>query len=439
MSAPAAAAVPASAGGKPSTTTMSVKLKRKRATTDFDGPVLARFPHGPPAQLCRPADEEDDEDKGIECKMYAHSDERKASQRILLVETPGVQYVAQNYGAQHSYKANQNQYAIGVFDAAKQKVKIVSVNHVYKLDQNVRALDAMDVDEPTSTSTDTFQTKQRVLADTFGSKKTQKRLASRAANEVTVQESTSQVLTHAVGSIQPNNMEAEESLLETIHERVLPKYDEQAQSVREIYTTEALMPQPVADALGAQYKAWRSVLKKGKSGVAKNLTSQEPLSKSAFVANRMNALAALEGSAERDPEQVKLLIYFDLLLRFRNGGKNKKKLVSEWTEEQAPERVKDQAMADFTVSAPTADGVPRSVFDGHCEQKLLCHLAVMSVRLSNFHMEASQIEAMATDLKMMTTDMLKYYLEAGCTASKMSIKLTAPLKLPKLRKKMERK
>lgn len=418
---------------------MSVKLKRKRATTDFDGPILVRFPHGPPAQVTRP--QESDEDADIEFKMYAHSDERKASQRILLVDTPGVQYAGQNYGAPHqSYKANQNQYAIGIFDAAKAKVKIVSVNHVYKLDQHVRALDAMDVQLPSDVSSSaTFQTKQRVLADTFGSKKTQKRLASRAANEVTVQESTSQVLTHAVGSIQPNEMEEESTLLDAIHTRVLPKFDETAQGVRDIYPLASVLPDAVADAMGPQYKAWRSVLKKGTSGVKKHLASEAPLTTSQFVINRMNALAALEGSAERDPEQVKLLAYFDLLLRFRNGGKNKRKLVTEWPVEMAADRVKDQLMADFTVSAPTADGVPRAVYDGQCEQKVLCYLAVMSVRLSNFHLDASQIDAMATDLRMMTTDMLKYYLEAGCTASKVSIKLTAPLKLPKLRKKIERK
>ena len=35
--------------------------------------------------------------------------------------------------------------------------------------------------------------------------------------------------------------------------------------------------------------------------------------------------------------------------------------------------------------------------------------------------------------------MLKYFSEAGCTVSKVRIHLSAPLKLPKLRKKIEKK
>lgn len=52
--------------------TIAVKLKRKRTTTEFDGPVLMRFPHGPPEQLTKP-----DLAGDIEFKMYAHTEDRK--------------------------------------------------------------------------------------------------------------------------------------------------------------------------------------------------------------------------------------------------------------------------------------------------------------------------------------------------------------------------
>lgn len=290
-----------------------------------------------------------------------------------------------------------------MFDASKNKVKIVSCNHVYKMDQHVRALDAMDAAKLSSVD-ETFQTKQRVLADTFGSKKTQKRLASRAANEVTVQESTSQVLTHAVGTIQPNEMEAEDDLLEAIHQTVLPRFDETAQSVRDIYTPESIAPAAVLDALAPALKTWRAVVKKGLSGVKKDAKSDTPLSTSAFVQNRLDALASLERSEDRDAS-LKLLIYLNLLLQFRAGGKNKKKVVAEWDVETiASERVKEQLLADFTARVSMGAEGSRLVFDGQCEQKLLCYIAVTSVLLCNFTLDADQVDAMASDLKMMTSE-----------------------------------
>lgn len=352
-------------------------------------------------------------------------------------------YAGQNFGATQSYKTNLNQYAIGVFDSTKNKVKIIQCNHVYRMDQHVRALDGMDVTKP-SESNDTFQTKQRVLADTFGSKKTQKRLASRAANEVTVQESTSQVLTHAVGTIQPNQMEAEDSLLDTIHQTVLPRYDEYAESVRDIYLPSSVLPGHVSDALGPLLKVWRAIVKKGVDKVKKDFKSETPLTKSHFVENRLEALAALEKGDDRD-DVLRLVIYLDLLLSFRNGGKNKKKIVQDWivkedgSGKEVPDIVKDHMLNEFTSMTLGADGANRSTFDGKNEQKLLCHIAVTTILLCNFVLDASQIDAMSTDLHMMTSDMLKYYSEAGCSVSKSRIALTAPLKLPKLRKKIERK
>jgi hypothetical protein len=67
-------AAASSSSSKPSS--IAVKLKRKRTTTDYDGPVLVRFPHGPPAHLMKPELADD-----IEFKMYAHSEERKVSER----------------------------------------------------------------------------------------------------------------------------------------------------------------------------------------------------------------------------------------------------------------------------------------------------------------------------------------------------------------------
>lgn len=41
-----------------------------------------------------------------------------------MASTPGVTYVAPNYGSSQSFRSNPNQYAIGVFDAAKNKLKV---------------------------------------------------------------------------------------------------------------------------------------------------------------------------------------------------------------------------------------------------------------------------------------------------------------------------
>ena len=357
--------------------------------------------------------------------------------------------MGQNFGAQQSYKSNVNQYAIGVFDSTKNKVKIVQCNHIYRMDQHVRALDNIDVSKDES-SIDTFATKQRVLADTFGSKKTQKRLASRAANEVTVQESTSQVLTHAVSTIAPNEMEAEADLLENIHQTVLPPYNESAESVRNIYPPSGILPDAVGDHFGPLLKTWRNVVKKGVEKVKKDFKSESPLTKSTFIQSRLEALAALDKADQRE-DILRLCIYLDLLLRFRNGGKNKKKIVNEWVARDdaedggassgfdVPDRIKEHILHEFTTLTVSADGLPRMIHDGKCEQKVLCYISVLSVILCNFTLDANQIDFMSQDLKMMTSDMLKYYSEAGCSVSKSKIQLTAPLKLPKLRKKIERK
>ena len=366
----------------------------------------------------------------------------QSSQRILLATTPGVTYVAPNYGSQQSFRTHTNQFAIGVFDAAKNKLKVIPCSHVFKMEQHVAALE--NLEDASAGGEETYSTQQRVLADTFGSKKRQKQLQSRAANQVTVQESTSQVLTHAVSTITPNvDMEAEDTLLEKIRAQVLPAFDESAENVRDIYRTEAIMPAYIVEGMTSAAKRWRAVLKKGESAVSKDIKSATPLSSSLFVQNRLMALAK-RGYDERDAATLKLLIFLHLLLQFRNGGRNKRKVVSEWTDEKegADDNVKEYLLSTFTTSKKLGSGaeaVTRSVFDALSEQKLLCYISVTTLLLANFTLDADQVDAMATDLKMMTTDMLKYYAEAGCTVSKVRIHLSAPLKLPKLRKKLEKK
>jgi len=442
----------------PKTQHIAVKLKRKRPNTEHDGPLLARFPHGPPAQLMH-EDQRDD----ITFKMYANSEERKSFQRILVASAPRVSYSSQNFGGMHSMKSSSaatatTQQAIGIYEPSKGKVKIVPVKHVYRMEQYVDSVEAMDVEKEEADEEITFSTKQRTLADTFGSKKRQKQLQSRAANQVTLQESTSQVLTHAVSTIQPNEERAEEdTLLENIRKRTLPKYDESAEHVREIYPISGLMPQPIHESLASTAKAWRSVLKKGNDDLAKAASS---LTSSLFIQKRLQFLAKGERSSERET-QLKLLILFHLMVLFRQGGKNKKKVVMEWDANNistaVEARVKEHLLHTFTTKAvinpagssssgdassgPVSSSTPivRSVFDSQCEQKLLCHLAVISLWLTNFTIESELIDLLATDMRMMTSEMLKYYVEIGCSASKSKIALHAPLKLPVLRKRLEKK
>lgn len=56
---------------------IAVKLKRKRLSTDYDGPLLVRFPHGPPAQLMKSELAED-----IQFQLHAHTEERKVNNKL---------------------------------------------------------------------------------------------------------------------------------------------------------------------------------------------------------------------------------------------------------------------------------------------------------------------------------------------------------------------
>lgn len=322
--------------------------------------------------------------------------------------------------------------------------QVIPVNHVYRMEQHVAALDHMESAD--KMEDETFTTQQRVLADTFGSKKRQKQLQSRAANQVTVQESTSQVLTHAVSSITPNvEMEAEDTILENIRSQVLPAFDETAQKVTDIYSPTAILPLHLHEGLAGAAKRFRNLLKKGGSALTKDFKSETPITTSTFIQNRLLAFAEQERSAadEKDAARLKLLVYLHLMLLFRAGGKNKRKVVGDWDAEMGvDDSVKEHMLHAFTQQKKLgtgADAVTRSVFDSLSEQKLLCYIAIASVLLCNFTLDAEQVDAMSTDLKMMTSDMLKYYAEGGCTVSKVRIHLAAPLKLPKLKKKIERK
>lgn len=48
-----------------------------------------------------------------------------------MASTPGVTYVAPNYGSSQSFRSNPNQYAIGVFDAAKNKLKVSALHNAH--------------------------------------------------------------------------------------------------------------------------------------------------------------------------------------------------------------------------------------------------------------------------------------------------------------------
>lgn len=399
-----------------------VKLKRKKPDSEHESAVIVRFPSGPPAQLLKP-----ESASSLSFQLYNNADARKSSQRVLVCDAGAVAYGGKNFGDEN-FKNNTNKFCIGIYtpdkSSSSSSCKLIDIPHVFNLVPNLSSLISSHEDEEKDS---TYASQMKVLADTFGSKKKQKQLQSRAANQVTVEESSAAVLQHAIANVEKNEqLEEEDVLLQQIHENILPPHNPAAEHARNIYDLNSIIPERVWNSLDV--KNLKKVVKKPAE------LAKEEANFSAFVFRR---LRTLEDQLDQQIDHaVHILKYIQYVLMFRGLPKNAKRRGMEaW---ECPQEVKEQLLHDFTETTQQGEYMKTS-FNSRMSEKLLCWLSVLSLFACNFTVDATDIDNLTKDLKFTSSDLLRYFREAGCSGGKSQVRLTAPLSLPKLRKKNEKK
>ena len=209
--------------------------------------VLCRFPHGPPAELSDP-----DAFSSLTFTLHAPNDSRdarKASQRLLTVDSARVEWVGRNFAAD-SFKLSPYTYAVGVVHDAERRIDLLPVNHIYSMQQHIKHRLPKAAPEPAPRAeADSYAARQKALVDAFGSRKRRSQLASRESNRVVVQQEIADVLDVALEANAPDpdapQEEDDQALLRRTKRAILPPFDEFTNDPAAIFLLHDLIPKPI--------------------------------------------------------------------------------------------------------------------------------------------------------------------------------------------------
>lgn len=346
-------------------------------------------------------------------QYYSSEDEKKG---VIFGESNQVHFIGKNYGGA-SISKSRNNYAVALVKPGK-PAKVVAANGLFNMKQ-VNNSDIGGIDNETITESD-FNSMRTELTERFGSRKRRRELRSIEANKfnINANESTLLAVQKAMGSAEA---EAEKTLGENEEDGVafsrramLPSYDDTTDEVEEIYKFKDIIPKSMSSSL--DFNAL----------VAPQETPEELQSiYPKFVLLRRVRLSSLDDDEAKHQGRVLMLLTF-LLRLFRLPRRYLSDLANSIL---CPPQIADYIRTKFL--HPTSQELSREY-----KAKVVCHAVVLALMGSTgFTLEQEALQALATDLKMMVSDLLPYLREVGCsTATKEKAKLSAPLRLPEVGK-----
>jgi len=282
-------------------------------------------------------------------------------------------------------------------------------------------------------------TKRKMLADQFGSRKRQRIINSNISNMVNLQgdDTSLSVLDHAIEGHQQEEAKVKEEQGDTSSAEApvvarLPPHDKTATTPSTIYDLAKMVDKETWAALDA--KLFISLAKKP-SEVDKHKEAGHRFS--GVVLAGLPTLKSLKDKADKK-RVARYWACLQHMMNFHLMSRNKKaETLAQNT--SIPEGFKEWLLAAFTVREVKKGAVKDDSYSTPCQASLLCHMCVVLLAASGYHLGKKQLDVFARDLKMTTTNLLSYFREVGCTkASTERVELTAPLQLPSLEKRKAR-
>eukprot|EP00823_Brevimastigomonas_motovehiculus_P006199 TRINITY_DN5028_c0_g1_i1.p1 TRINITY_DN5028_c0_g1~~TRINITY_DN5028_c0_g1_i1.p1 ORF type:complete len:422 (+),score=76.97 TRINITY_DN5028_c0_g1_i1:19-1284(+) len=410
------------------------KQKLLKCNPRSDKPaLLVSFPSGGPSSLSSDND----------FALQVFQNPKRADHQMLVAEKDNLFYVGQSFGAdgpqttfskygvmlvhkKKSYKAN---------DSSVLTAQLLDVSHLFamrpkllqqaadenSLKENEEKKAEEKEKEKKKDAAQQYTESKSELIDHFGSKKRKRQMKRQLENRIRLDNeeavSVNKSLSTTLQAISEDDKDIKEatSIDVNVGSEALPPHDLKATVADKAYPLNGIIPPSV----------WKLI-------PFKDLSTEEDLP--SFVRYRIGPVMALQDTILQT-FYLRCLAYLKMLLQFKAMPPQKAQSVSatDW-----PEPIKEHILDSFTEKQMMREKnhIIR-VFNDALEQKTICYICVLGMRVCAYNLTSDALKLLAADLRLNQTKLRLYLREIGCQSDKTKsvVTLSVPLQFEMKRRK----
>ncbi|KAN0023642.1 hypothetical protein ACTFIV_008029 [Dictyostelium citrinum] len=322
--------------------------------------------------------------------------------RVVLTNTDQLEYESEDRDSKYA------KYAIGIFDKNTKQLKIVPTK-IQTMNQSVIGY-TLTLDSSSVLSREERYDKIKKLADSFGSKITKKKMQKMEMENV--ENLDYEKTTKSIDAVKNElaDIESNEKPFD------LPDFDAETNDVRKIYSFEAILPPRIF--FGLNHQPFLDIIKK---------TSEAPAYLPEYFKDQLKRFEDIKDE-EKVVYNCKLLtfMWYSMILMKSKGGHEP--LIKEGCTNE---------VINFLVSI-FGSKINHKKYNISQDDKLKIYnyLAIFALKLEDF--QITDIKLLAQSLSLTSSSFEKHFTRVGCKvirigSEKRSVRLEAPLKLPKAR------
>ncbi|KAM9993971.1 hypothetical protein ACTFIZ_011937 [Dictyostelium cf. discoideum] len=322
--------------------------------------------------------------------------------RVVLTNTDQLEYESEDKDSKFA------KYAIGIFDKNTKQLKIVPTK-IQTMNQSVIGY-TLTLDSSSVTSREERYDKIKKLADSFGSKITKKKMQKMEMENV--ENLDYEKTTKSIDAVKNElaDIESNEKPFD------LPDFDAETNDVRKIYNIEAILPPKIF--FGLNHQPFLDIISK---------TSEAPSYLPEYFKDQLKRFEDIKDE-EKVVYNCKLLtfMWYSMILMKSKGGHEP--LIKEGCTSE---------VINFLVSI-FGSKINHKKYNISQDDKLKIYnyLAIFALKLEDF--QITDIKSLAQSLSLTSSSFEKHFTRVGCKvvrigSEKRSVRLEAPLKLPKAR------
>jgi len=194
-------------------------------------PHIMYFPKAPPPPESLQSSKNSKPKDPLVVKVLKSKDARRTTQRVVLAETSRMEYVGTNFGRDGR---DINKYMVGVYDKERKKVRLIDSSHIFSMQQTIKSYEEQERD----LSVGDWRQSNRLLVETFGSKRARTDLNKAIRDQVTennINADTMEFLNKSISDKIDHTPTLES--LQSGPRSDLPPFDINAKCVQDVYKT----------------------------------------------------------------------------------------------------------------------------------------------------------------------------------------------------------
>ncbi|KAI0659646.1 RNA polymerase I associated factor A49-like protein [Cubamyces menziesii] len=353
------------------------------------GPVLASFPSLEPPKST-----------AFKCYVQKGADKSapfETQPTIIAGEAETVEF----FTADGPLSSTGCSYMIGVHDKRTNTTTLRPVP-MHILTRQVKALKNL---RPIEVSTEERMQQRNNLGETFGTKKAKAAIRARERNRVDI-DAMKNVAGHLQDTIMQNTESlptAEEAKAAADSSRLIPPYNADAQSPKDVYALHDIIPEAEFNALPV------SIFKASKSD--KDALSHLPSNRSDWLKLQLKLIYS---APKPNKTELKIVYYISTMMAFYRNSRNvgdKDALQQKLS--GVPPIVLDGLLSRFT---ETERSTNKSKMTPQTETMLLTYMFALCLRQEDY---AADVETLAHDLSMPPQKVINLFKSLGCVIKKL--------------------